>query len=97
MKSVLITYDQALHELVLEALGRSLCKGYTLFPSIAGRGSVPGEPHLGTHAWPSTNQALLTVCDEDRVQPLLERLHIIDLENPLLGLRAFVWNIEQTI
>ncbi len=97
MKSVFIAYDQALHELVVEALSRSLCKGYTLFPQAAGRGSVNGEPHLGSHAWPSTNSAIITVCPDDRVNPLLDRLHQIDLENQMLGLRAFVWNIEQSI
>lgn len=97
MKSVFIAYDQALQELVVEALNSSLCKGYTLIPQAAGRGSITGEPHLGTHAWPSTNSAIITVCDDEKVQPLLNRLHKIDLENPLLGLRAFVWNIEQSI
>lgn len=97
MKSVFIAYDQALQELVVEALNSSLCKGYTLIPQAAGRGSVTGEPHLGTHAWPSTNSAIITVCDDEKVQPLLNRLHKIDLDNPLLGLRAFVWNIEQSI
>ena len=97
MKSVLISYDQALGELVVEALSRSLCKGYTLFPTTAGRGSVTGEPHLGSHAWPSTNQTIISICEDDRVQPLLDRLQLIDQENPLLGLRAFVWNIEQSI
>ncbi|MCQ2244022.1 MAG: hypothetical protein MJZ32_07165 [Bacteroidaceae bacterium] len=97
MKSVFITYDQALHELVLEALSRSLCKGYTQFPMVAGRGSETGEPHLGSHAWPSTNSAIITICPAERVQPLLDRLKMIDLENPLLGLRAFVWTVEQSI
>lgn len=97
MKSVFIAYDQALHDLVIEALNSSLCKGYTLLPQAAGRGSVTGEPHLGSHAWPSTNSAILTVCDDEKVQPLLNRLHNIDVENPLLGLRAFVWAVEQSI
>lgn len=97
MKSVLISYDQALHELVVEALGSSLCRGYTLFPETAGRGSVTGEPHLGTHAWPSTNKVIITICEDSRVEPLLERLHKIDLANPLLGLRAFVWSVEKSI
>ena len=97
MKSVFIAYDQALHELVTEALGSSLCKGYTLFPQAAGRGSVTGEPHLGTHAWPATNCAVITVCEDEKVEPLLNRLHKIDLANPLLGLRAFVWNVEKSI
>lgn len=97
MKSVFIAYDQALHELVVEALSSSLCKGYTLLKDAAGRGSVTGEPHLGSHAWPSTNSVIITVCDDQKVEPLLERLHRIDLENPLLGLRAFVWTVEQSI
>lgn len=97
MKSVFIAYDQALHEFVVEALDASLCKGYTLLPNAAGRGSVTGEPHLGSHAWPSTNCTILTVCGDEKVQPLLDRLKVIDENNPLLGLRAFVWKVEQSI
>lgn len=97
MKSVFIAYDQALHELVIEALNSTLCKGYTLIPQAAGRGSVTGEPHLGSHAWPGTNKAIITICEDERVDNLLERLHKIDLENSMLGLRAFVWNVEKSI
>lgn len=97
MKTVFIAYDQAHKEAVLEALNASLCKGYTLLPNACGRGSKTGEPHLGSHAWPSMNEAVLTVCEEEKVTPLLERLRKIDQENPMLGLRAFVWNIEQMI
>lgn len=97
MKSVFIAYDQALHDLVTAALNSSLCRGFTLFPRVAGRGSVTGDPHLASHAWPSANNAILCICDDERVDPLLERLHKIDLDNPLLGLRAFVWTVERTI
>lgn len=97
MKTVFIAYGQAHKEAVLEALNASLCKGYTLLPNACGRGSKTGEPHLGSHAWPSMNEAILTVCEEEKVTPLLERLRKIDQENPMLGLRAFVWNIEQMI
>lgn len=97
MKSIFIAYDKALHELVTEALSSTLCKGYTILPEVAGRGSKTGEPHLGTHAWPSTNSAILCVADDERVDPLLERLHKIDHDNPLLGLRAFVWTVEKSI
>ena len=37
------------------------------------------------------------VVDEAKVAPLLDALHALDVETPQLGLRAFVWNIEQTI
>lgn len=97
MKSVFITYDQAHSEGVIEALNSSLCRGYTLLPEVAGKGSRTGDPHLGSHAWPSMNEAVITICEDERVQPLLTRLRKLDMENPLLGLRAFVWNIEDMI
>lgn len=97
LKTVFIAYDQALKDIVLEALNASLCKGYTLLPSACGRGSKTGEPHLGTHAWPSMNEAIITVCEEEKVTPLLNRLRVIDQDNPMLGLRAFVWSVEQSI
>lgn len=97
MKSVLITYDQAHHDGVIEALSASMCRGYTFLPQVGGKGSVTGEPHLGSHAWPSMNEAIITICDDHKVAPLFERLKKLDVENPLLGLRAFVWNVEDSL
>ena len=64
---------------------------------MALRGSKTGEPHYGSHAWPSMCSAIITIIDEAKVAPLLEALHRMDKETEQLGLRAFVWNIEQTI
>lgn len=97
MKSVFITYDQAHQDGVNDALRASLCRGYTMFPQVCGCGSTDGEPHLGSHAWPALNCAVITICEDDRVEPLLSRLKKLDQDNPMLGLRAFVWNIEQTL
>lgn len=97
MKSIFITYDQAHHENVIEALDDSSARGYTFFEGVGGRGTKRGEPHLGSHAWPSMNSAIITIVEDNQVDSLLNRLHKLDVENPLLGLRAFVWNIEQSI
>lgn len=97
MKSVFITFDQAHHDNVTDALRSSLCRGYTLLTEVGGCGTNTGEPHLGSHAWPAMNEAIIAICDDERVQPLLDRLHKLDVDNPLLGLRAFVWTVEQTI
>lgn len=40
---------------------------------------------------------MITFVEDDRVDILLERLHALDTDKPLLGLRAFVWNVEKTI
>ena len=97
MKTVFIAYDKAHHENVIEALDASNARGYTLLEDAGGRGSKTGEPHLGSHAWPSMNSAIFTLVEDAQVQPLLTRLRQLDTDNPLLGLRAFVWNVEQAV
>lgn len=97
MKAIFIAYDQAHHEAVIEALDRSSCRGFTSFGEVQGRGSATGEPHYGTHAWPSLASSILTMVEDDRVAPLLARLRALDEAKPLLGLRAFVWTIEASI
>ena len=81
----------------MTVLNRLNCRGYTRIEQVQGRGSEKGDPHLGSHAWPGMNSAILSVVDDDRVAPLLEALRAIDERSPQLGLRAFVWNVEQTI
>ena len=43
------------------------------------------------------NSAILSVMEAAKVEPLLKRLKRCDEDNPMLGLRAFVWNCEQSI
>lgn len=97
MKSVLIAFDQAHYDTIVDLLERSGCRGFTGWQQVQGRGSKTGEPHYGTHAWPSLASAIITVVPDDHVNPLLDRLRQLDTESPLLGLRAFVWNVEQSI
>ena len=61
MKSVLITFDQAHFEQIMAVLNHLNCRGYTRIEQVQGRGSDKGEPHLGSHAWPAMNSAILSV------------------------------------
>lgn len=97
MKSVFIAFDQAHYEAIIEALDRSNCRGFTSFGTVQGRGSVKGEPHYGSHAWPSLGGAILVIAPDERVGGLLDRLRAINDDKPRLGLRAFVWNVEDSI
>lgn len=97
MKSVLITFDQAHYEQILATLDRLNCRGFTYLDKVQGRGSVKGEPHFGSHAWPAMNSAIIAVVEDQRVDPLLEALKEMDQRKEQLGLRAFVWNIEKGI
>ena len=95
MKAVFITFDQAHYERIIDILDRLSCRGYTAWPQVTGRGSADGEPHYGSHAWPSMASAIITMVPDDRVYSLLTRLKEIDDERPKLGLRAFVWRVEK--
>ena len=97
MKTIFITYDRALHDLVIEALDASNARGYTLLSDVSGRGTKTGDPHYGTHAWPSLACAMMTMVEDDRVDSVLEFLHGMDVETPKLGLRAWVLPVERFI
>ena len=68
-----------------------------MFEQVMGAGTKTGDPHLGSHAWPTMNSSILTIVPDERVDTLMERLHEIDVNNEMLGLRAFVWNVERDI
>lgn len=95
MKSIFIVYDQAYNMDIADALEAVGCKGFTMWQDISGRGSDTGLPHLGNHAWPTMNNALLTFVPDDKVDSILAIIKELDEESPALGLRAFVWNIEK--
>ncbi len=97
MKAVFIVYNQANTERVEFMLDELGIRGFTMWEQVQGRGTNSGEPHRGTHTWPEMNSAMLVMVDDDKVETLLEMVHKLDLRNKEVGVRAFVWNIEQTI
>ena len=97
MKSVFITFDQAFFERIMALLDRHNCRGFSYWQQVQGRGSVKGEPHYGSHAWPTLNSAILAMVPDEKVDPFLDLLHKMDLQTEAQGLRAFVWNIEKSI
>ena len=97
MKAVMILLDQAHYNEIVNDLNSLNIRGFTSWKEVHGRGSKTGIPHFGSHAWPSVNNAILTIVEDDRVPVLLKYLKELDNESPNLGLRAFVWNIEDMI
>ena len=93
MKAVFIAFNQAYNDEIVDLLEARGQRGFTRWNDILGRGSVDGEPHYGNHAWPVQNMAILTMVEDNLVQPLLNDLEATDQASPDLGLRAFVWDI----
>jgi nitrogen regulatory protein PII len=97
MKAVCIVYNQALTEAINSILDRYHIRGYTKWADAQGRGTHSGEPHFGTHTWPSMNSVILAIIEEELVEPLLRGLKKLNDKAEEQGLRAFVWNIEGMI
>ena len=94
MKAVMIIYNQAHSTVVMEILDKCTVRGFTKWVDVQGRGSQKGEPHYGTHAWPSKNMAILAVVPEEQVAPLVLELKNANEMAEDQGLRAFVWEAD---
>ena len=90
MKAVFISAYQAFYQDILELFNQLEIRGFTYWDEVQGRGHFNGEPHYGSHAWPTLNCAFLTMIEDHQVEPLMQKLRELDETAPLQGLRAFV-------
>ncbi len=97
MKAVFIPFNQAYIDRILEIFDELMVRGFTQWDSVLGRGSKKGEPHYGSHAWPTLNSAIITIVEDEKVDKLLEALHKLDMQTEAQGLHAYVWNVEKSI
>jgi len=97
MKAVFIVYNQALTEQVEQALTSLSIRGFSKWEEMQGAGSINGEPHLGTHTWPTMNSGIITIINDELVPKLLNKVNEINNVAEMQGIHAFVWNIETMI
>lgn len=93
----MIIFNQANTERAEYMLDMLNIRGFSFWENVQGRGTVDGEPHRGTHAWPEMNNAIMTVIEDEKVEDLLIAVRKLDRRNPEVGVKAFVWNIEQMV
>jgi hypothetical protein len=95
MKAFFLSYNQALTDRVNRMLDENGVRGFTRWALTEGRGSINGEPHYGTHAWPSMNSSILAIVEDEKIPVLLDAMREIDSLTEQQGSRAFVWDICQ--
>ena len=93
----MIIFNQANTERMEYLLDMLNIRGFSLWENVQGRGSRDGNPHRGTHTWPEMNNAIMTIVEDDKVEEILLNVRRLDKRNPEVGVRAFVWNIEQAV
>lgn len=97
MKAFFLSYNQALTDRVNKMLDDNGVRGFTRWALTEGRGTYDGEPHYGTHAWPSMNSSILAIVEDEKIPVLLEAMREIDYTTKQQGSRAFVWDITQAM
>jgi nitrogen regulatory protein PII len=97
MKGIMIIFNQALSEDIVELLDELEVRGFTKFNDLQGRGAQLGEPRMGTHTWPALNNAILVVTEEEKAGKLISRLQDMNQESEEQGLKAFSWEVEVVV
>jgi hypothetical protein len=97
MKAVFMSCNQSMFEDILTIMDQMNLRGFTGWEELIGRGSNDGEPHLGSHAWPGMNSALIAVMEDNQAAEFLKRIKELDTLNQAQGIKAFAWNITDMI
>ena len=97
MKAVFVVCNQSMFDAVQDIMKDMGLRGFTGWEELMGCGSRTGEPHLGSHAWPTMNSALISVMEDDKAAEFLKRLKQLDEDNHKQGIRAFAWSVTDSI
>jgi nitrogen regulatory protein PII len=94
MKMVIIAYNEALDEEVLEAL-ETCCDlvEFTKWTQVMGQGRH-SEPHLISHVWPKANNVLMTCVDDAKGHKIMERIREMRKTMARQGIKAFLLPVE---
>lgn len=93
MKMVLIAYNEAVDEEVMEILEANSIEGYTKWTKVLGKGKTSG-PHLLTNIWPKANNVLAICTDEEKAKNLLEEVRRLRKTVGREGVKAFILPVE---
>lgn len=95
MKMVMIVYNEAMDMEVMEVLRGCVLKNYTKIPGVFGKGATSGT-HMGDDIWPGKNNILYVSCSDEDTKQLLVCVKNLRLKLGKEGIKAFVWNLEES-
>jgi hypothetical protein len=84
---VLVFYDRAFDENIMEALSGLGVKEFSKWPDTLGAGTH--EPHLGDQVWPGLNNTLAVVTEEAVKEEIFRAVRRLQRDYPVIALRAF--------
>lgn len=94
MQMIMIVYNEAIDDEVMELLANCALKNYTKILGAFGKGDTSGT-HLGNDVWPGRNNILFIASTECATQQLLSCIRELRKKLGREGLKAFVLPIEE--
>lgn len=94
MKMVMLVYNEALDNEVMEILGSCLMKNYTKITGVFGCGASSGT-HLGTDIWPGKNNILYVACEEIVGKKIVAATRELRRSLGAEGIKAFLMPLEE--
>lgn len=93
-KMVMITYNEAIDDEVMEVLENCALKNYTKIKGVFGKGAASGT-HLGDDIWPGRNNILYVACQESEAKQIVSCVKELRKKLGKEGVKAFVWNLDE--
>jgi hypothetical protein len=96
MKMFLIVYNSFHDERVTNAFKQAGYKFYTKTRGATGEGADT-LPKLHSHFFPGTNNLLFVAVPDEEIPRIVDFAQILKAENPGIGLRGFIFPLEQCV
>lgn len=97
MKGLMIIFNQALSEEIVELFDDLEIRGFTKMNDLQGRGTNSGEPRMGTHTWPALNNGIYAFMQEEEAEKMISALNEINKNSEEQGLKVFSWDVEVAV
>ncbi len=94
MKMLMIVYNEALDNEIMEILESCVMNNYTKVSRVFGRGTSSGT-HLGDDIWPGLNNIIYVACEEPQIKEMLAGVRDLKSKVGHEGVKAFVLPIEE--
>lgn len=93
-KMVMVIYNEAVDDEVMEVLNKCAAKNYTKIPGVFGKGTSSGT-HMGNDIWPGRNNILYIACEEEKAKLILSYIKELRKKLGREGVKAFLLPIEE--
>lgn len=98
MKLVLLVYNVAISEEVMETLQKIGIKNYTKWDRVLGKGPISG-PHFDSDIWPGVNSMLAIAVEDEKKDKIMAKVKELKSKESIAreGIGAFVLPLEEMI